>query len=136
MLYQLVAVTGQVTKFMLFAFQYVTWFQQTCQKLLTDPCAVSLIRLMTGHIFDMVGVHNPDFHTETFKNLIGRFPVNTGTFTVTWVMALDNNYSFNPIKELLKVFQLRVPVLRSLPLIVVIIRPCGYLFHNLGESLA
>lgn len=59
---------------------------------------------MTGHIFDMVGVHNPDFHTETFKNLIGRFPVNTGTFTVTWVMALDNNYSFNPIKELLKVF--------------------------------
>ena len=58
---------------------------------------------MTGHIFDMVGVHNPDFHTETFKNLIGRFPVNTGTFTVTWVMPLDNNYSFNPIKELLKV---------------------------------
>lgn len=80
MLYQLVAVTGQVTKFALFTFRYVTRFQQTCQKQLTDPCAVFLIRLMTGHIFDMPGVHYPDFHNGISKNLVDRFPVNTGAF--------------------------------------------------------
>lgn len=80
MLYQFVAVAEQVTKFTLFTFRYVTRLEQTSPKLLKNPCTVFLIRLMTWHIFEMSGVHNPDFHIGAFKILVDRFPVNTGAF--------------------------------------------------------